>query len=660
MDNPGAVSVENWARSLIDVALPHGIATGGRVLFSCDDETVRLAGAELGLDESEAFDALLTAARARWRISQQNGLRLVEQEARRFRQTSRPREIPPYVVALALATIAASRMSPGDGLSTRHYYPRLLSLLRIARCPGEPPIEGFDNILGWWDDLQDWLSEDECGARGLLDHQRSEHHPYVSSCIRQIVFRARDRRHLDGFYAEHSGSLDAGWSARRLLLGWGDRHKLTRPALDVLQDPGLADEVEAALRAGYRAWDGSLVDEQGVRLWPGLLRLYLDPSVVLGLVCPHITHESVAEGPDGAISLSGYPRASAVPISWLTHFARGNVRLGLPNKREKVVIPGGRSLLFEERGEGLERVGGADEQPVWVLSCDDFFAHPKFADRRQDGGVLPDSWVVVHAVEPDELPESMRRRARPDIPQVELRGGLDLGGDSYLAGYAPELIAGPLTTPVDVSVNGEVIGWLRGGEQVALSRICTEQGVYEIRAGQFHRRIELVPQGRRETTISLRWDLGDGVSVRGGACSADRQPATGPFVSGAKLDGVPPTKPDPMLRIRTRAPVVHVLYEDGSVRQASVQEQPPWARQLGLPAPSYVLVGDAKRAVWLLLAGPQPRVRRIGNGEVVITDAAAALCELFGSVLVHPLAEESAWRDVCRAALAAEEVPTVS
>jgi hypothetical protein len=649
------VTLEDWAAALIETALPRGLAAGRKVILGCDEETVRLAGAQLGLREPEALVSLVAVARERWRISERNGLRRVESDARAFRQTPRPRRVPPHVVALAFGTIAASRMSPSDGLSTRHYYPRLLGLLEIGPGPSHPPVEGFGGVIQWWSDLAEWLRNDQQGERGLLDHHSPHHQPYVTSCIRQVVFRDRDQRHLDGFYAEQRGSLDAGWNARRLLLSWGGRHRLTKPAHNALEDSELAEQVDAALRSGYRAWDGSLVDERGVRLWPGLLQLYADPkTVVLGLICKQLRDTASAHGPDGPLTLAPYPEASAFSTEWLKHLCTGNVRLTLDGRREAVVIPGGGTLLFEQRGDGLERVPGGDEKPLWVLSRDELFLQPWFADRRQQGGSLPDGWVLVHAVTPDELPETMRRETRPDVPQIELRGGLDLGGGSYLIGFPPRLFAGPVPERLDVRVGGVVVARLRGGEHLSLDRVCAGPGVYAIEAGDFQQQIELVHQGRRQGSGGLRWDLGNPVAMRGGASRHGRDASFGPLVCGAALDGVAAAERDPVLHVRTRAAVVHVLYRNGSVSQAAIPAQPGWAREFALPAPTQVKVIEPENAVWLCLADQQPRVRRLSEGEIEITGAVVAVCELFQRAQVQPSEHEAAWKALCATALGEE------
>ena len=162
--------------------------------------------------------------------------------------------------------------------------------------------------------------------------------------------RGRDRELLGVFFAAHERHLRAGYDPALLLRRWSGRERLTRPAQNVLADAQLDEDLGAAIRTAFAAWDGSFVDSTtGRRLLPGSLQLVAAPGRIgLRLVVPALSAAATASTTNGeTIRLRAYPDAAGIPHSVLNLACEGPVRLALHAREEEIAAIPGKTVLFE-------------------------------------------------------------------------------------------------------------------------------------------------------------------------------------------------------------------------------------------------------------------------------------------------------------------------
>lgn len=651
-------SVAGWNDALLDAVLPLGPSAAQPVLFCCTDESVRLAGSRLGVDSREAMPAFVSACVSAWGIGQARGLSGVLGDILRFREAPRPRLVPPWLSLLALAVVAATHMDNDELAVTGAYYKRLMEMLDLRPVEGHPPVRGFDLLQPLWGELGDWLRVDAEGRRGLLVIPAKPKRRHVDYPISQTLLRQRDNVVLGSFVERHRANIVAGFDPVRLLRTWGGRHSLTRHARDLLDDEAFAPVLRAALRNAAATWDGSVGIELGARGWPAELRLAASPRRIgLAVALPGATEAKDVESPDGPRTLPAYPLELSVPLAWLDQLGRGALKLPISGGQDAVVVPGGRTMIFELTERGLLRVEGARDEHVWLLSCEPAFQAVEFDDCRYSSSLLPAGWSLLADVSPDRLLSEYRRPERSDQPDVRLVGGLHLGEHAYLDGYPPRIAVGALEDSVAVAFDGRQIGEARPHSQFKLTDV--PPGSHHVLVGDLVEfPFEMTSRGLREAA-DLKWDLGDPPLYRRGAAAtgtAGRSPR-GPFVAGASVSGVDRPKAPSLVLLRTNA-TVYVVGSDGRIETCARPQPPGWLRQMGLPAGlSRWRVPGGERAEWLVLLGAHTRrVVRVGTGTVAPSEELADVAAMADDAPVTDLggraddaaaAEWARVRDAC-------------
>jgi hypothetical protein len=274
---------------------------------------------------------------------------------------------------------------------------------------------------------------------------------------------------------------------------------------------------------------------------------------------------------------------------------------------------------------------------VWLLTREVAFHAPEFDDCRTPNDLLPAGWTLLAAVDPTRLPADLREQERADRPDLELTGGLRLGERTYLAGYAPMLVAGAIEESLPVTVDGEAVGKIGPYGQLELHGLGL--GAHTVDADVVRFAFELASRGVRAGIGELRWDIGDPPLYRNGATLPGRggRNGVGPWVHGAVLEGVERPPAQRSLLLRTNAPVF-VLYRDGSVQACSRSQPQGWQRQVGLDRPGLVwAVPDGEYAEWVAVAGAAPRMLRVGSGAVAISDAVADVVARYAAAPVLAL-----------------------
>lgn len=111
-------------------------------------------------------------------------------------------DTPPFLALLAIASLAAERMSNDDNFAANAYYPRLASELGIPERSEEVAVAYRSVCDQLWAGLVDWLNAWE-GERGLPTVTASTQFPYVSKALSQALLREADREKFPYLFATY-------------------------------------------------------------------------------------------------------------------------------------------------------------------------------------------------------------------------------------------------------------------------------------------------------------------------------------------------------------------------------------------------------------------------------------------------------------------------
>lgn len=627
-----------WNDALLDTLLPRGIGADSRVLLACDDDTLAAAAARLGVSRARATTAFTGALRTEYRVTTAHGLLAAAEQIAPFGQQPPPRlGPPPFLAALCLTVLAASHMNRDERLSTGAYYQRLCDLLCIEPLDDWPAVAGFgDLVQKGMQLLAGWLSEDENGARGSLLLPAQPKPSLIGLPISQTLLRGRDRELLGTFFAAHDRHLRAGYDPALLLRRWSGRERLTRPAQSVLADPQLSEDLGAAIRTAFAAWDGSFVDSAtGRRLLPGSLRLVAVPGQIgLRLAVPALSAAATARTKTGeAVSLRAYPDAAGIPHGVLDLAREGSVRLALDSREEEIAAVPGQTVLFELGPGGLEQIPAAGEEPVWVLTCDPVLLSAIPEGPQRFRAPLPLGWALLVDVTPGELPEDARINERDgvSVQGATLAGGLQLDDWAWLVDYPPHVLC-DLPEPAPVMIDGVDHGYIEPGEPLTLEILAGDSGTHRVEVADLYElEFELRDSGSREGIGTIGCYPQDPALLRAGAISADDAgESTSARIVGACISGGPEPRWRPPLMVTFNS-TVHVIYSDGRVRACAPPNPPVWLTQVGLgQAVNRWEIPDGEDAVWLCVASDShPRVLSRLELDIPVTDEVLNLVDWF-------------------------------
>ena len=116
------LTADRFAAALVECVLPSDTNRDRPVVLACDDEMAEQATRPLGIDASDAVDALTACCTARWGITTERGIYAVKSELERWHWMDAPRPAPALLVLLALWTIAANRMDSNEEGRAHGYY----------------------------------------------------------------------------------------------------------------------------------------------------------------------------------------------------------------------------------------------------------------------------------------------------------------------------------------------------------------------------------------------------------------------------------------------------------------------------------------------------------------------------------------------------------
>jgi len=579
--------LDAWTTALVDTLLPTKVSAGRPVRLNCDDAAVGEAGRRLGIGRARAVPDLVARLHAEGTVSAAGGVRALA------RATGG--DPPRYLSGLALLVLTASRMAPGKDTTMAAYYLHLARLLGIPLRDTHPGVAGVPELIARFRDLAAWLSNNQSGARGLLDIPEHVHPSIVGLPISQALLRAGDRNVLGAFFERTSRLTDAGWDPVHQLRRWGGRHHLSAPLQQLLERTELEAPLAGALRAARQAWDGSTVDAGGRRLIAGQLALHLPPlPFTVSITVPALSQTIAVTGPDGHRLELDAQTPTAVPLDWLRAAEGGPVIVDAGEERIRVL--GGPTMLFEVTQLGVEAVAAAAEDPVWVLTCEQSLIDACLPETRYRVP-LPAGWELLSDIDPELLEDELRVHLgdedRP-LTGVAAVGGLRLGPEVWLLDHPPVIVA-DVPEPAPVTIDGHAHGDIESGRQLTLERIASRPGVHHIDIGEQRLIVELAARGQRTGIGELGFDLDPRHMHAGAGLLRDGESVNviGPLTTPAPA----PSAELPMI-VRYRC-AVDIIDIDGKVRTLAPPAPAAWLDHVDLPGEGPWPIPDPSRVVWL-------------------------------------------------------------
>lgn len=214
-------------------------------------------------------------------------------------------DLPPFVAALGLLSLAAEQMHAGDGMAPTNYYGRLCDLLEVqgdaARKKVEHDFRLESNTL--WSHLNSWLQRAH-GARGFPTAEAFNHLAYVGVPISQALVRAADRDKLPEFFLSYElnpgqqfsridmREIFGSWLPHSPLAGtlksiWGSGQEARRRIADVVcleleHWDGSASPAESGSGREFRASLAATWDEVPVLEFSAMLAVRDDGDIAVG------------------------------------------------------------------------------------------------------------------------------------------------------------------------------------------------------------------------------------------------------------------------------------------------------------------------------------------------------------------------------------------
>ena len=185
---------ERWNSALADVMYPIQESPAPAYL-DMEEDQIRELGSRLGLAEDEVISDLTQAVIRTSHFDTAHAFRSHAPRILEWRSTARL-QAPPVLPLLAVFSLAAERMTRGEGMSAANYYGRLAALLNTDTSKLGQSYRQIAEPL--WGSLNYWLTGLD-GERGLPTAY-SVGLRYVGLALSQALVRAADRERLREFF----------------------------------------------------------------------------------------------------------------------------------------------------------------------------------------------------------------------------------------------------------------------------------------------------------------------------------------------------------------------------------------------------------------------------------------------------------------------------
>lgn len=511
-----------WNTAICERYYPEG-AQGRPAYLALDDDELLAIGAELGLSAEEAAGGFVSAIKRE--EPPMGGFWTPFIVAKRQWSDSGPKGYPPYVAALGLCVLAASRMARDEraGIAPNAYYPHLNQLIGRPVDSGRPP--GFDVLSALWEDLEEWLERDCHGERGRSTIRTHRHFRHIGWPLSQCLLRASDRHRLPDFF--RSAGLEPHLEIEHAQLwtlfkawvhpGCG----LTDQAVQTITGAGdqLAEAIVEIVARELESWDGELRDALGRRR--GEIALLLEKWAGGQRIMARLVPRRPADFPTGPFNdRHGHAtELTAAGEGWYRPLdaepSDSIMREGLTLTRDEFSVAYDPSPVIPFRSE-LEPVSGwvsarratAVEEHLLLVHRSVVeevaaflgrHAQPSWRRLPQPEGNLPVGWFVIDRVFLTSSPESISPELKRLAPRLDtathFEGGLPLTQGVYLTGGEPDLwvTVGEGQEAFTIDIDSRTEQMAAGAVEFKLSEFGLEAGTHTITAAGITRRFESVP-----------------------------------------------------------------------------------------------------------------------------------------------------------------------
>lgn len=189
----------DWNIAIADVVFPV-TDIPEPVYLDLEDDVLEDIGERLDVVSNEVERALCTSVRETLDVGSAKPFRQHTTALWRWSQ-DRTLDPPPVLAVLAVTSLAAERMSAGDGMSASNFYGRLATLLDVAVADRDRLRAGYQKIAErYWNALNDWLVA--CGGARGLPTAFSLGHRYVGLPVSQAIVRKADRDRMPDFFQQ--------------------------------------------------------------------------------------------------------------------------------------------------------------------------------------------------------------------------------------------------------------------------------------------------------------------------------------------------------------------------------------------------------------------------------------------------------------------------
>jgi hypothetical protein len=253
---------DRWNAVIADVVFPE-LDYMAPAYLDLEDEMLEEIARAMGLEPSQVEGALASAVADT--LDHSSPRLIFRQHTSRLWRWSRgdSTDTPPLLALLAVFSLAAERMTKGEGLSSANYFGRLHEILGIPQ--EELWINGAYRKVAerYWGTLNTWLTD--LGGRRGVPTAYAVTHRYVGLPISQALVRRGDRERLVSFFQRFgfAPGSDVPPSELETVLGeWMKQNPCPATKnLERLWTKGQArSRIAQAAAVALAAWDGRVAE----------------------------------------------------------------------------------------------------------------------------------------------------------------------------------------------------------------------------------------------------------------------------------------------------------------------------------------------------------------------------------------------------------------